>query len=250
MKQQISSVCRACYFHIRQISRIRKFLSQESVVKPVSCFVLSCLDYCNSLLSGLPIESINQQASKCSKLCRSAHFRHEETQTHHSYSEKSPLAACLSVNPLQAVSFPLQQELRHSSSFIIIYLWPSQFIHCLSHTTPCRWYNQTASPTLSAQAVWQTCIFQICTFCVELSACWSPWNLHHRLFQNLSQNSPFALLLDLVPGLNESNLELDVHVCKHTPLGMCVCVCACLCICVHVCACVCVRMYAWVCDVL
>ena len=122
MKQQINTVFRACYFHIRQISRIRKFLSQESVVKPVSCFVLSCLDYCNSLLSGLPIESINQQASKCSKLCRSAHFRHEETQTHHSYSEKSPLAACLSVNPLQAVSFPLQQELRHSSSFIIIYL--------------------------------------------------------------------------------------------------------------------------------
>ena len=51
---------RACYFHIRQISRIRKFLSQESVVKLVSCFFLSCLDYCYSLLTDLPTESINK----------------------------------------------------------------------------------------------------------------------------------------------------------------------------------------------
>ena len=31
-KQQINTVCRACYFYIRQIYKIRKFLSQESVV--------------------------------------------------------------------------------------------------------------------------------------------------------------------------------------------------------------------------
>ena len=61
MKQQINTACRDCYFHIRHIiSKIRKFLSQESVVKLVSCFVLSRLDYCNSLLADLPTESINK----------------------------------------------------------------------------------------------------------------------------------------------------------------------------------------------
>ena len=60
MEQQISTVCRACCFHIRQISKIRKFLSQESVVKFVSCFVHSRLDYCNSLHADLPTESINK----------------------------------------------------------------------------------------------------------------------------------------------------------------------------------------------
>ena len=60
MKQQINTVCRACYFHIRRLSKIRKFLSQESVVKLVSCFVLSRLDYCNSLFADLPTESINK----------------------------------------------------------------------------------------------------------------------------------------------------------------------------------------------
>ena len=61
MKQQINTACRDCYFHIRHIiSKIRKFLSQESVVKLVSCFVLSCLDYCNSLLADLPTDIINK----------------------------------------------------------------------------------------------------------------------------------------------------------------------------------------------
>ena len=60
LKQQINTVCRACYFHIRQISKIRKFLSQESLVKLVSCFVLSCLDYRDSLLAGLSTESISK----------------------------------------------------------------------------------------------------------------------------------------------------------------------------------------------
>ena len=55
-----STLCRACYFRIRQISRIRKFLNQESVLKLVSCFVLSRLNYCNSLLADLPTENINK----------------------------------------------------------------------------------------------------------------------------------------------------------------------------------------------
>ena len=68
MKQQINTVCRACYFHIRQISKIRKFLSQESVVKLVSCFVLSFLDYCNSLPTDLPTENINNLQNCAARL--------------------------------------------------------------------------------------------------------------------------------------------------------------------------------------
>ena len=68
MKQQINTACRVCYFRIRQISKIRKFLSQESVVKLVSCFVLRCLDYCNSLLADLPTESINKLPNCAARL--------------------------------------------------------------------------------------------------------------------------------------------------------------------------------------
>ena len=68
MKQQINTVCRACYFHIRQISRIRMFLSQESVDKLVSCFVLCRLDYCNSLLEDPPTESIKKLQNCAARL--------------------------------------------------------------------------------------------------------------------------------------------------------------------------------------
>ena len=78
IKQQINTVCRACYVYIRQIFKIRKFLSQESVVKLVSCLVLSGLDDCNSLLADLPTESINKLQNVQNYAARLV-FRHEET---------------------------------------------------------------------------------------------------------------------------------------------------------------------------
>ena len=48
------SVCRICYLELRRISAIRHYLS-EAVTKTLLCaFVLSKLDYCNSLLAGWP----------------------------------------------------------------------------------------------------------------------------------------------------------------------------------------------------
>ena len=108
MKQQISTVRRACYFHIRQIFKIRKFLSQESVVKLVSCFVLSHLDYCNSLLADLPTESINklQNVQNCAaRLVLGVRKRKHISPA----LKKSPLAAHPSTNSLQAVSSLLQE---------------------------------------------------------------------------------------------------------------------------------------------
>ena len=108
MKQQINTVCRTCYFHIRQVSRLRKFPSQESVAKLVSCFVLSLLDYCNSLLADLPTESINklQNVQNCAaRLVLGVRKRKHISPA----LKKSPLAAHPSTNSLQAVSSLLQE---------------------------------------------------------------------------------------------------------------------------------------------
>ena len=59
IKQHINNVCKACYYEIRLISTIRKFLHLKSATTIASCFVLFRLDYCNVLLSGLPRERIN-----------------------------------------------------------------------------------------------------------------------------------------------------------------------------------------------
>ena len=51
-QSQISSVCRACFLELRRIASVRNLLSDAATTTLISAFVLSRLDYCNSLLSG------------------------------------------------------------------------------------------------------------------------------------------------------------------------------------------------------
>ena len=50
----IRSISKRSFFHLRIITKIRRFLSQGSVVHLIHAFVTSLLDYGNSLLTGLP----------------------------------------------------------------------------------------------------------------------------------------------------------------------------------------------------
>ena len=54
MNEQISSLCRSSYFHLRKIGSIRRYLSDANTAKLVSSLILSRLDHCTSTLSGLP----------------------------------------------------------------------------------------------------------------------------------------------------------------------------------------------------
>jgi hypothetical protein len=58
MQKFISQTSQSCHYHLRRISAIRKYLSSDATAKLVSSFILSRLDYCNSLLAGLPASSI------------------------------------------------------------------------------------------------------------------------------------------------------------------------------------------------
>ena len=53
-QQQISSLCHICYLELHQISAIGHYLSEDVTKKLLCVFVLSRLDYCNSLLVGCP----------------------------------------------------------------------------------------------------------------------------------------------------------------------------------------------------
>lgn len=53
MSDQISAICRCVNFHIRNLWRIRRFITQEACHHAVRALVLSRLDYANSLLYGV-----------------------------------------------------------------------------------------------------------------------------------------------------------------------------------------------------
>ena len=72
----ISSICKSATYYLRNISRIRKFLSKKTTEILVHAFVSSKLDQCNSLLYNVPkctlkkLQSVQNAAARlitCSK---------------------------------------------------------------------------------------------------------------------------------------------------------------------------------------
>ena len=53
MDVQINNICKTAFFHLRNIAKIRKFLSYRQCEVLIHAFISSKLDYCNALLSGL-----------------------------------------------------------------------------------------------------------------------------------------------------------------------------------------------------
>ena len=56
----ITKTCKAAFYHLHNIRRIRKFLTVESTKVLVHAFIMGRIDYCNSLLHGLPTTHINK----------------------------------------------------------------------------------------------------------------------------------------------------------------------------------------------
>ena len=60
LTKHVSSICKSAYYQIRQLRQIRSSLDISSAIILANSLVISKLDYCNSLLNGLPKSSINR----------------------------------------------------------------------------------------------------------------------------------------------------------------------------------------------
>ena len=60
MEQHVSAVVRSCFFHIRSLSKVHPYITYKAASSIAVCLILSKLDYCNSLLSGLPQKQIKR----------------------------------------------------------------------------------------------------------------------------------------------------------------------------------------------
>ena len=54
MRPQITNICKCANYYLRCIGSVRKYLTDDSAALLIHSFVSSRLDYCNSLLAGLP----------------------------------------------------------------------------------------------------------------------------------------------------------------------------------------------------
>ena len=54
MKTHINKVCCSGFYYLHNLRRIRKYLSQDCLATLIHAFITSRLDYCNSLMYGLP----------------------------------------------------------------------------------------------------------------------------------------------------------------------------------------------------
>ena len=60
MHQHIANTCRSTYMHIRKINSIRQYQCKNSTASLVNATVLTRLDYCNSVYTGLPQKSMHK----------------------------------------------------------------------------------------------------------------------------------------------------------------------------------------------
>ena len=58
MTNHIASVAKACYFHLRRIRQVRRCLNEQCLRVLVQALVISRIDYCNSVLAGLPSSTL------------------------------------------------------------------------------------------------------------------------------------------------------------------------------------------------
>ena len=80
LNTHVTKYCQAAFFHFFNIRRTRKFLNYETVQILVNAFVTSRLDYCNSLLYGLPATQLNKlqrvQNAAARLICIISRFDH------------------------------------------------------------------------------------------------------------------------------------------------------------------------------
>ncbi len=56
----VSSICKAAFFHLKNISKLRPMLSMSNGETLIHAFMASRLDYCNALLGGCSLLLINK----------------------------------------------------------------------------------------------------------------------------------------------------------------------------------------------
>ena len=106
LESHINSVCRTAYFHLRNIRSIRNMLTDNACSQLIHALVTVRIDYCNSLLYGLPdcslsrLQRILNTAARI--LCKIPKFDHISKTlilTYQAYHKTAPQYLCDLIMP-------------------------------------------------------------------------------------------------------------------------------------------------------
>ena len=97
VKAHVAKVSSACYYHLRRLHEIRRRVRAEVTTQLVLALVMSRLDYCNAVLSGVPQSTLATAArpERCSTSGSSAGRRGRSRPRH-----AKPDGAALAADPL------------------------------------------------------------------------------------------------------------------------------------------------------
>ena len=82
MKKHVIKICQTAYFGLKQITSIRRFLTEDGAKTLATSYILSQLDYCNCLLMGTPnsvIQPLQKNKNFAARLVLLAPRHHHST---------------------------------------------------------------------------------------------------------------------------------------------------------------------------
>ena len=114
LRAQITSVTRSCFFHLCRIRQVKRCLNEHCLRVLIQALVISRIDYCNSILAGLPTVTVHPLTTIVHAAAQNRK-RHPSSRSHHTRHEKSTLASNPSESNVQTLLAHVQYLLASRS---------------------------------------------------------------------------------------------------------------------------------------
>ena len=138
MDEHVTQICKSVNYHIRNLSRIRRYIDKDTCHTAVRALITSRLDYCNSLLNGITNKNMVRLQSLQNKAARLVYMTPKHTPT-------SPLIAKLSLYWLR-----IPQIIQYKILTIVfnsIHKEVPQYINELLHTYESTYHLRSSKRT-------------------------------------------------------------------------------------------------------
>ena len=56
--RHVQAICKSCFIHVRDLQRLRHYVTQDALIMATNALIRSCSNYCNSLFRDLSAYSI------------------------------------------------------------------------------------------------------------------------------------------------------------------------------------------------